>query len=154
MTLPPAPSQAQLDNLIYTQSSRNLFFFFLKRSPITSLYFRSSNHISSQSEIKKFACHLLISLLSVKQPSKTCFPPLERSRSEWVQSHKGPQTRLCFSRGEGGQWPTIHPPPHPNIWNILSYLEPLVSCLQSGLLPSTVYLEVKRVIWNTLRKLD
>lgn len=52
----------------------------LTEKRIASLYFRSGNHISSQSEIKKFACHLLISFLSVKQPSKTCFPPLERSK--------------------------------------------------------------------------
>lgn len=78
MTLPPSyqPSSAGQPS----RSSELKKSFFLRRSPITSLYFRSSNHISSQSEIKKFACHLLISFLSVKQPSKTCFPPLERSK--------------------------------------------------------------------------
>lgn len=80
MTLPRATSQVPPDDPTYTQSSRNLFS--KKGSSITSLCFSSSNHIASQSEIKKFACHLLISFLSVKQPSKTCFLPLERSKSE------------------------------------------------------------------------
>jgi hypothetical protein len=77
--LPLAASHVQLDNPTHTPSSRSRLYFF-KRSSISSLHCRSSSHIASQSEIKKFACHLLISSLSVKQPSKTCFPPFQRRK--------------------------------------------------------------------------
>lgn len=133
-----ATSQVQLDSPAGPRSSRNLFF--LRRSPITSLYFRSSNHISSQSEIKKFACHLLISFLSVKQPSKTCFLPLERSKLQWAHWHGGSQTRLffhgCVEGPQEGHWPTLRSVLAPNTWSILSYIRRFTSCLQKVFSPA------------------
>lgn len=131
------PSSAGQSN-IYTELKKSS----QKRSSITSLYFRSSNHISSQSEIRKFACHLLISFLSVKQPSETCVPPLERGKCDGVFSHRIPDQSVFLHKGmeypQEGRWPAVHSPLSPNAQDVLSYKQRRVSCLQDSLLPSII----------------
>lgn len=64
-----------------------------------------------------------INIFPVCQEAKNMFSSFRKSKSEWAHHTKALRPGFYIFRGQG------------NSWNILSYLEPLVSCLQNGLLP-------------------